>query len=69
MEIDAYSLALDYLLGGSLPLVFDLEDGMHVMQVLPIDRTAVASIINPDQHERLRFLVAAMVTIRESVEV
>lgn len=65
---ECYALAIDFLSKGAMPVIVDLEDGIHVLSVIPTDRESLSHMINPDPRERLTFIVKTMVAVHKACE-
>jgi hypothetical protein len=65
--MEAYELAIEYLCAGAMPFIFDAEDGLHVLSLIPQDRDTLIGMINPDVGARLRFMCELAIACKTRV--
>jgi hypothetical protein len=66
--MNAYDTALESLMAGAMPFIVEVDDGIHVMSVVPTSRSTLACMINPDERTRMKFMVNVAVALKRAAE-
>ena len=61
----AYEEALRMIVAGAQPYVLQMEDGLHVISVVPTSRDVLRLMINDDTWVRLDFITKTAVAIHD----
>jgi hypothetical protein len=64
-EEEAYSEAIQMMLAGAQPFCLVLEDGLHVMSVVPTSRAVLAAMIHDDLQVRMAFTTGTAVALHD----
>lgn len=65
---EAYSVAMQMLISGAMPILIPRDGDIYVTALIPADELGVESMLHPDENERLRFIVTATRHIGQQLE-
>jgi len=69
---DAYDYCMRLVRSSTMPVCIPIDGELHIVGLQPTNREGLVSMINPDDDERLRFIVACAYSmgtqIREKAE-
>ena len=66
--LDAYDVAVEFLLKDAMPIIVEAEDGLHVLAVYATEQHTHDIMNSANAAERLAFVVKTMVAAKEYVD-